>query len=170
MSYTCTTLESKKDNYLKINDQATILNPSSMWRRDGGHISQKRCNGKIQTNKVFLTVIRDTETPLWLIPIGGPKLYHMQQLQTMIYLTKNKLANSAYRQQTLTQLTAYLHACVGSIPPNTWMKTIAKEWSSSWPGLTTTVVHKHLPKSPMTIMGHMNRIRKGIILSIKVTT
>ena len=74
---------------------------------------------KYQNNKVVITGRWDTETPLWLIPIGGVKLNHMQQLQTMTDVTKNKLANSAYHQQKLRQLTAYLHACFGRIPPTT---------------------------------------------------
>ena len=41
--------------------------------------------------------------------------------------TTKKLVNSAYHQQKLPQLTAYLHACVGSIPLTTWMKSISKE-------------------------------------------
>ena len=87
----------------------------------------------------------------------------------MKYVTKNKLTNSAYPQQKLPKITAYLHACVGSIPPTTWMKAITKEWFSSWPGLTTTAVQKHPPKYPMIIMGHMHLIRKGIIPSTKFT-
>ena len=53
---------------------------------------------------------------------------------TINYRRDNKkIANSDYHQQTLPQLTAYLHACVGSIQPTTCMKGISKDWFSSCP-------------------------------------
>ena len=103
-------------------------------------------------------------------PNWGTKLNHMQKLRKITDVTKNKLANIAYHQQTLPQLTAYLHACVDSISPTTWMKAIAKEWFNSWPVLTTNAIKRYLLKPPMTIMIHMHQIRKFIRPSTKVTT
>ena len=98
------------------------------------------------------------------------KLNHTQQLLTMTDVKKNKIANSAYHQQILPQLTTYLHECVDSIPLTTSMNSIAKEWLRSWPVLTTIAVIKNLLKYPMAIMGHMHRIRKGIRPLKKCTT
>ena len=103
-------------------------------------------------------------------PNWGEKLNHMQHLQTMTDGTKKKIVNSTYHQQTLPQITAYLHACVVSIPLTTWMKAITKEWFRSSPGFTTTAVQKHLQKSPVTVMGHMHQIIKGIRPLKKITT
>eukprot|EP00978_Attheya_sp_CCMP212_P009528 scaffold22535_cov32-Attheya_sp.AAC.1 len=94
----------------------------------------------------------------------------MKQLKTLHNVRQPpSAAHSTYHQQTLPKLTAYLHACVSSLPPATWIKAIANDWFSSRPGLTTAAIRKHLPKSPMTIMGHMHRICKGIRPSAKNT-
>jgi hypothetical protein len=114
-------------------------------------------------------VVRDPDSSLWLIPIIDHQIKQTEPIQPINPVRQPKpTAHSAYHQQTLPKLTAYLHACVGSLPPTTWIKAIANDWFSSWPGLTTTAVRKHLPKSPMTVMGHMHRIRKGIRPSAKV--
>jgi hypothetical protein len=141
---------------------------------DGGMEVTFRKNDMIVKNKdnqIILTGVRDTKTPLWLIPIVKKKISPMQQLRDRRKATNipSQQVNSAYHQNTLTKLTAYLHACVGSIPPATWIKAIGKDWFSTWPGLSTTAVQKHLPKSPMTVMGHMHRIRQGIRPSTKIT-
>ena len=125
---------------------------------------------KDQNIKVVLTGRRDKERLLELIPIGEQKFIHMQHLRTMADITKNKPANSNYHQQTLPKLTSYLHVYVGIIPLTTWTKTIVKEWFISWLGLTTNVMQKYLQKTRKIIMGHMHRIRKGIIPSTKFTT
>ena len=141
---------------------------------DGGMEVTFRKHDMIVTdkdNQVILKGVRDTKTPLWLIPIGKKQTSHIQQLQEIrkIRHTTTATAHSAYHQNTIPKLTAYLHACVGSIPPATWIKAISSDWFSSWPGLTTTAVRKHLPKSPMTVMGHMHRIRQGIRPTTKIT-
>ena len=45
---------------------------------------------KDQNNKMVLTGIQDTKTPLWIIPIVEQKLSHMQQLQAMTDVTTTK--------------------------------------------------------------------------------
>jgi hypothetical protein len=39
---------------------------------------------------------------------------------------------------------------------------IDNDWLTSFPGLTSSAIRKHLPKSISTTMGHMHMIRKGI--------
>ena len=86
----------------------------------------------VQNNNIVLTGKRDTATPLWLIPIVQQPVSHMPQLQTRQNVSPIlHTAHSAYHQQTLPKLTAYLHACVSSIPPTTWMKAINKGWFDS---------------------------------------
>ena len=46
--------------------------------------------------------------------------------------------------------------------PSTWLNAINKGFFQSWPGLTTEVVIKYLPKSPATAMGHMEQTRKHV--------
>jgi hypothetical protein len=131
---------------------------------------------------VLLEGPRDMQSRLWLIPIVQRKISHMERLMAQrtrdntrpkwpdVDTNINHCVHSAYHQKTIPKLMSYLHACVGSLPPVTWMKAISNDWFSSWPGLTTAAVRKHLPKSNMTTMGHMHRIRKGIRPSAKVST
>ncbi len=140
---------------------------------DGGMEVTFRKKDVIVTNQqkqVVLKGIRDPESSLWLIPINEQKLAKMTPLKAFsTSIQAAPAAHSAYHQQTLPKLTAYLHACMGSLPPVTWIKAIDKDWFSTWPGLTSSAVRKHLSKSPMTVMGHMHRIRKGIRPSAKIT-
>ena len=126
---------------------------------------KKDMDVKDKNNKVIIQGKRDTESPLWIIPIVRKE----KQLTNNVHKGQSlHQANSAYHQHTLPKLTAYLHSCVGSIPPKTWIKAINNGWFDSWPGLTAAAVSKHLPKSPMTVMGHLHRIRKGIRPSDKI--
>jgi hypothetical protein len=71
-------------------------------------------------------------------------------------------ANSAYHQPTIAKLMAYLNATIGSLPVKTLCNAIDNDWLTSFPGLTSSAIRKHLPKSLSTAMGHMHMIRKGI--------
>ena len=55
-----------------------------------------------------------------------------------------------------------MHACAGYIPPSTWIRTIKNGLFSTWPGQTTKMVAKHLPKSIPTTMGRLHMNRKNI--------
>jgi hypothetical protein len=58
---------------------------------------------------------------------------------------------------------AYLNATIGSLPVKTLCcNAIDNDWLTSFPGLTSSAIRKHLPKSISTAMGHMYMIRKGI--------
>ena len=70
--------------------------------------------------------------------------------------------NSAYHTKSLPDLVAFLHAAAFSPSTTTWRNAIKKGFSQSWPGLTTKVVIKYLPKSSSTAMGHMDQTRKHV--------
>jgi hypothetical protein len=78
-------------------------------------------------------------------------------------------ANSAYHQPTIAKLMAFLNATIRSLPVKTLCNAIDNDWLTSFPGLTSSAIRKHLPKSISTAMGHMHMIRKGIIRSTKPT-
>ena len=123
---------------------------------------------------------RDTNSPLWLVPINNDVLTHQRlqmrqhrkqrphslrrsaQLQQQPTRAPNQQALSAYHQRTLPRLAAYLHACAGYIPPATWIRAINNGWFSTWPGLTAKMVAKHLPKSVPTTMGRLHMTRKNV--------
>ena len=76
---------------------------------------------KDKNNNVLIQGKRDTESPLWIIPIVPEEKQLANNIKNSQSLHQ---ANSAYHQNTLPKLTAYLHSCVGSIPPKTWIKAI----------------------------------------------
>jgi hypothetical protein len=63
----------------------------------------------------------------------------------------------------------YLNATIGSLPVKTLCYTINNDWLTSFPGLTSSAIRKHLPKAISTTMGHMHMIRKGIRSTNKPT-
>ena len=62
-------------------------------------------------------------------------------------------ANSVYKQKTASDVIAHLHASTGYPLPDSWCAAIDKGFFTSWPGLTSAVVRKNLPKSMSTHTG-----------------
>ena len=118
----------------------------------------------------------DKPTGLWLVPITDSVLtsrrtnMHLSRKQRPHTIRTNQQlhrkvphrANSAYHQRTLPNLAAYLHACTGFVPPATLIRAINKGWFTSWPGLTASLISKHLPKSIPSTMGHLHMTRKNV--------
>ena len=69
---------------------------------------------------------------------------------------------SAYQTKLLPDLVAFLHVAAFSPSTTTWIDAIKKGFFQSWPGLTTEVVRKYLPKSPVTAIGHTDQKRKHV--------
>ena len=79
-------------------------------------------------------------------------------------------ANGAIKNvRTKRDLVALLHACAFSPLPSTFLRAIQRGRFRSWPGLTTTVITKNIPKSLATSKGHLRMEQKNI-QSTKVTT
>jgi hypothetical protein len=53
----------------------------------------------------------------------------------------------AYHTSNQTDLITFLLASCGSPIPSTWIKAIDKGHFAAWPGLTSNLMRKHLPKS-----------------------
>ena len=70
---------------------------------------------------------------------------------------------------TLRDLVTYLHRACFSPVTRTWTKAIDAGFFSTWPGLTSDLVRKHLPKSLATAKGHLKQDRKNV-RSTKSTT
>jgi hypothetical protein len=113
-----------------------------------------------KTKQVILEGKRDPATRLWLVPIIQQKL-QQQQSKVNHNISVPHTVNSAYHQKTISKLIQFLHATAGSPPVKTWCNAIDSNFFSTWPGLTSQAVRKHLPKSEATTMGHLHMIRKG---------
>ena len=66
------------------------------------------------------------------------------------------------KQQPAKDLVQYLHAACFSPVKSTWLKAIQNNQFITWPGLTTELVNKHLPKSIATAQGHLHRERQNL--------
>ena len=67
-----------------------------------------------------------------------------------------------YELHKKRDIVTYLHKAAFSPVPSTWTETIETGFYTSWPGLTSELVKKHLPKSPATVKGHLRQIRKNL--------
>ena len=79
-------------------------------------------------------------------------------------------ANSAYQQKSASHLQAWHHATLGAPVVTTLIKAIDINQLTSFPGLTSNGIRKHLPKSIQTTMGHLHKVRKNLQPTDKVTT
>jgi hypothetical protein len=74
-------------------------------------------------------------------------------------------ANSAYHQPTIAKLMAFHNATIWSIPVVTLCNAIDNDWLTSFPGLTSKAIRKHLPKSISTTIGQGTRISRDCVLA-----
>jgi hypothetical protein len=106
--------------------------------------------------KVIIVGQRNNVNGLWHIPLA-PKETNTAQSQHS--------ANSTIRNvKTKQDLAAFLHAQY-----STFLRAIRRNHFESWPGLTTTLITKHLQKSLATSKGHL-RMEQQKIQSTKITT
>jgi hypothetical protein len=88
---------------------------------------------------------------LWSVPINiaAPPVH---QANSIIRLDKPR-----------QELAAYHHAALGSPTPSTLLRAIRQGHLHSFPGLTTSLITKHLPKLiATTTMGHQDQEAKDI--------
>jgi hypothetical protein len=119
-------------------------------------------NEKIyKDGKVIIVGQRNNVNGLWHIPLA-PKETDTPHLQHS--------ANGAIRNvRTKQDLAAFLHACAFSPQYSTFLRAIRRKHFDSWPGLTMTLITKHLQKSLATSKGHL-RMKQQNIQSTKITT
>jgi hypothetical protein len=153
----------------KFNEMKQPLLSIPLLADDGCKINLTKDNiVVVKDNKIIVEGKRDKVSTLWMIPI---KQQRKKQLpaQDLPAVPSVHAANSAYHQPTIAKLMAYLNATIGSLPVKTLCNAIDNDWLTSFPGLTSSAIRKHLPKAISTTMGHMHMIRKGIRSTNKPT-
>lgn len=105
-----------------------------------------------RNNEVLMQGNCDSPTGLWTLPL---KETHAS-------------ANSAYQTTTQADHVQFLHACAGYPVPSTWIDAINRGQYTTWPGLTSNLVMKHLPKSDATIKGHLHAQCKNLCSTRKL--
>lgn len=71
-------------------------------------------------------------------------------------------ANNVYNFMLKQDIVRYLHHTAGSPVPSTWITAINNGTFTAWPGLTSQLVQKKLPKLKYTEKGQMRQIRKNL--------
>ena len=101
----------------------------------------------LKHNTVLITGIR-TPNGLWSIPLQVPPIHQ---------------ANGILRlDSSREQLAIYHHATLGSPAPSTLLRAIRRGHLTTFPGLTTQLISKHLPKSIATTLGHQDQEAQNI--------
>ena len=102
----------------------------------------------VKNNTVLITGTR-TPAGLWSIPLDVPTLQH--QANGILRLDKSH-----------AQLATYHHATLGSPASTTLLQAIRRGHLTTFPGLTSQLISKHLPKSIATTLGHQDQEAKNL--------
>ena len=103
----------------------------------------------IKHNTVLITGPR-TPAGLWSLPLQVPTQPPHQ-------------ANGILRlDKTYEQLAIYHHTTLGCPVPSTLLRAIRRGHLTTFPGLTTQLITKHLPKSIATTLGHQDQEAKNL--------
>ena len=76
----------------------------------------------------------------------------------------------AHHMTTKSDLLQYLHRSAWSLLTSTWIKAIERGYYESWPGLTTELVRKHLPKIIHIAKGHIHQEHKNLRSTKQIIT
>ena len=100
---------------------------------------------------------------MWSIDLTSPIVTSepVMNLAEEYFMTTNKVqsiewreANNVYNFTLKRDIVRYVYRATGSPVPATWIKSINNGNYATWPGLTSQLVRKHLPKSDYTTKGH----------------
>jgi hypothetical protein len=101
----------------------------------------------IKNDQVIITGKR-MDNGLWSIPIVVP---HSHQANGILRTDKVR-----------SELATYHHATLGGPVPSTLLRAIKRGHLTTFPGLTTKLISKHLSKSTATVLGHQDQEAKNI--------
>ena len=112
--------------------------------------------GNLQLSRDGITIPgkRDPSTGMYYIDLPQPPPVTPPAL--------NPFAFSTYEMNTKAELVQYLHRCAFSLVVSTWTKAIDVGYFATWPGLTSELVRKHLPKVLATAKGHLKQDRQNV--------
>jgi hypothetical protein len=119
----------------------------------------------IKDGQVIILGKRNPNNGLWNIPLAPKAPMPLAPPKVLSHS-----ANGAIRHaQTKQDLANFLHACAFSPVPSTFLRAVQRGHFQSWPGLTPSLITKHLSKSLATSKGHLRMIQQNI-QSTKVLT
>ena len=123
---------------------------------------------------VLLQGERDNRTGLWQLDLNPASPSKAPSPSTNTANSTYEInfvnsANSVYELVKQGDIVKYLHQACGSPVKSTWLKAIEAGYFTTWPGLTTDLVKKHLPKSLASAKGHLRQERQGLRSTQKTT-
>ena len=106
---------------------------------------------------------RDQITNMWSIDLNACNMEQQALVPNNNDIKyTSRQSNNVYDCTLKRDIVRYLHRAAGSPVPSTWCAAIDNGNFATWPGLSSHLVHKHLPKSIATAKGHMMKIRQHI--------
>ncbi len=107
----------------------------------------------------ILIAPRCQDTGLWKLDLG----YNVLGRKYPDYFIKGvDKANAIFNLPNTQQSLLYHHALAGFPPKETFLAAVWAGNYATWPGFTTTLIHKHFPDSDKTQKGHIKGQRKGV--------
>ena len=132
-----------------------------------------KCDVTIHKNNQVIINGKHLSNGLWSLPIQpSPPLQPNGTLP--IQPSPPLQANGMLcLDQTKSELAAFHHATLGSPVPSTLLRAIRRGHLVTFPGLTTNLISKHLPKSLATVLGHQDQEAKNLcstkVLSLPIS-
>ena len=160
----------------------TIICATVMQKQAHSNVPKGNSRGQQQYRIVLFTGFLDPVRDLCMVPIddqaeeqrvkekngfAGAAIKCIETdyngvIQLILLTSEQHPAANAYAITNVPALISYLHTCAGFPVIVTWIYVINKGWYSTWSGLTSSQVLKHLEPSEHTSMGRMKMISKGI--------
>jgi hypothetical protein len=123
----------------------------------------------IKNGQVIIVGRRNSTNGLWNIPLAPKASDPTPPVDKNSPATHHRANGAIQNVNTKRDLATFLHACAFSPIPSTFLRAIQKGHFDSWPGLTASLVTKHLAKSLATSKGHL-RMQQQNIQSTKIST
>jgi hypothetical protein len=116
----------------------------------------------VKNGHVIIVGPRSAANGLWTIPLST----HGHSPKPQPPLSEPSLHPSAYSAirstRTKHDLAVFLHASAFSPLPSTFLRAIQRGNYTSWPGLTASLITKHLPKLFATSKAHLRMQQKNL--------
>ena len=109
-------------------------------------------------NQLIITGLRNHTNGLWNTPMEPTP--HAQQPSKQSHL--NQAKGIIRHDTTNRKLAQYFHASAFSPVNSTFIAAINNGHFTSWPGLSASLISKHLPQSPFTVKGHLDQEQKNL--------
>jgi len=142
---------------------------TTLLRQDGAEINDNKTTIVKTDTSPVITAPRSPTSGLWKMALdpqmevserGIGITLKAEQANAMFDLAEQ--ANVIIDLPSSHQSFLWYHASAGWPPKETFLSAVRHGSYTSWPKLTTTMIHKYMPDSDETIKGHIKGQRQGI--------